>query len=688
MAEGTGLQTLTRSSDVMLALGVVGIIAVMVVPVPTPVLDALLAFNITFSLVVLLVSMYTLEPLEFSVFPSLLLVMTLFRLSLNVASTRLILLHGNEGTGAAGRVIHSFGSFVVGGNYVVGIVVFLILVVINFIVITKGAGRIAEVAARVTLDAMPGKQMSIDADLNAGLINDAEARGRRQKISQEADFYGAMDGASKFVRGDAIAGILITLINIVGGFAIGVLQLGLPVGRAAQTYTVLTIGDGLVTQIPALLVSTAAGIVVTRAASQSNLGAQLTGQILVHPRAIGIAAGILLILGLVPGLPQLPFLSLAVITGIVAYVLHQATRVTAQREREAMAAPPPEPEKVESLLPLDLMEVDVGYGLIPLVDAQQGGELLDRIRSIRRQFALELGIIIPPLHIRDNLELKPGEYTVLIKGVEVARGELMMDHYLAMDTGGVEKPVEGIPTKEPAFGLPALWVTEANRERAQMLGYTVVDPATVIATHLSEIIKANAHELLGRSEVQALLDNLSRHHPKVVEELIPNLLSLGGVQKVLQNLVREGVSIRDLRTVLECLADYAPITKDPEVLTEYVRASLSRTITRQYQAPDGSLHLVTLEKGLEETIASALKKTEHGSYLALEPQMAELLVERVREVVDKFSISDHYPVLLSPPTLRSHLKRLLEKFIPNLAVLSPGEIAPNVKVISLGTVSL
>ncbi len=688
MADGFKLQTLTRGGDVMLALGVVGVIAVMVVPIPTPLLDALLAFSITFSLVILLVSMYTLEPLEFSVFPSLLLVMTLFRLSLNVASTRLILLHGNEGAGAAGRVINSFGNFVVGGNYIVGIVVFLILVVINFVVITKGAGRIAEVAARFTLDAMPGKQMSIDADLNAGLINDAEARGRRQKISQEADFYGAMDGASKFVRGDAVAGIVITLINIFGGFAIGVLQLGLPIWRAAQTYTVLTIGDGLVTQIPALLISTAAGIVVTRAASQSNLGAQLTGQIMVHPRAIGIAAVILLLLGLVPGLPQLPFLALAVVTGIMAYVLRQAARVTAEREREAMAAPPPEPEKVESLLQLDLMEVDVGYGLIPLVDAQQGGELLDRIRSIRRQFALELGIIVPPLHIRDNLELKPGEYTALIKGVEVARSELMMDHYLAMDTGAVERPVEGIPTKEPAFGLPALWVTEANRERAQMLGYTVVDPATVIATHLSEIIKANAHELLGRSEAQALLDNLSRHHPKVVEELIPNLLPLGGVQKVLQNLVREGVSIRDLRTVLECIADYAPMIKDPEVLTEYVRSRLSRTITRQYQAPDGSIHLVTLEKGLEETMTAAIKKTEHGSYLLLEPQVAELIVERVREVVDKLSISDHHPVLLSPPTLRSHLKRLLERFIPNLAVLSPSEIAPNVKIVSLGTVSL
>jgi len=558
-----------KNSDVFLAVAIVGIIVFMVIPLPTVLLDILLSFNITFCLTIVLVATYIMKPLELSSFPSIILLATLFRLSLNIASTRMILLYGNEGTMAAGKVIKAFGGFVVGGNYVVGAIIFLILVIINFVVITKGAGRIAEVAARFTLDAMPGKQMSIDADLNAGLIDENEARARRMIISQEADFYGAMDGASKFVRGDAIAGVIITLINIVGGLAIGVLQNDMSFSHAAQNYTLMTVGDGLVTQIPALIMSTAAGIVVSRAGSNSALGRQIVSQILLQPRAIGIASAVLLGFGLIPGLPTLPFMILSAMAGTVAYLVSQSrkTGLVEEKAKKMLEEKAKPPERLAALPPLDILALEVGYGLIPLVDAEQDGTLLDRIKSIRRQIAQDIGIIVPSLHIQDNMQLKPAEYSILLKGNEIARGELMLNHYLAMNADKSNMKIEGIPTKEPTYGLPALWIKEEVREKAMAQGYTVVDLATVLTTHLSDAIRIHAHELLGRQEVQHLLDDLRNTHPKVVEELVPNLLPLGGVVKVLQNLLSEQIPVRDLLTVLETLADWAPMTKDMDTLT-------------------------------------------------------------------------------------------------------------------------
>jgi len=685
-----GIPFLTNNSDVLMALSVVGMLVVMVIPIPTLLLDVFLSFNITFSIVVLLVAMYTLKALEFSVFPSLLLITTLLRLSLNVASTRLILLHGNEGTAAAGQVIKAFGSFVVGGNYVVGLVVFLILVVINFVVITKGATRIAEVAARFTLDAMPGKQMSIDADLNAGLITDVEARQRRSEISRESDFYGAMDGASKFVRGDAIAGIVITLINIVGGLVIGVLQQGMSLASAAQNYTLLTIGDGLVSQIPALIVSTGAGMVVTQAASDSHLGGDMISQLTRHPRAVAIASGVLIFFGFIPGLPTLPFIILGCLAGGLAYTTFESQKTILVREEESREAVDQGSslERVEELLPLDLLELEVGYGLIPLVDREQGGELLERVKSIRRQFALEMGVIVPPMHIRDNLQLKPNQYSVIIKGVEIAGGELMPGYYLAMNPGDVKAEIEGIPTKEPAFGIPALWIGEQEKEKAQIAGYTVVDLSTMIATHISEVLKAHAYELLGRQEVQSLLDSLSVNHPKVIEELIPGLLSLGGVQKVLQNLLKEHVSVRDLLTIVETLADYAAITKNLDILTEYVRQRLSRSITKMYETPEGELALMTLDTEIEEVISNAVQHTEHESYLSLEPALAQKIISQLTRSLEKFTSMNYQPVILCSPGVRPQLKRLTERFLPTLVVLSHNEIDRRVKLKSLGVVSL
>ncbi|MFV1950754.1 MAG: flagellar biosynthesis protein FlhA [Nitrospinota bacterium] len=680
----------TKYSDVAVAAGVVGVLVIMIIPLPTWLLDMLLSFSITSALIILLVAMYLIQPLEFSVFPSLLLVITLYRLSLNIASTRLILLHGNEGTAAAGQVIKSFGGFVVGGNYVVGAVVFLILVLINFIVITKGSVRTAEVAARFTLDAIPGKQMSIDADLNAGIIDEVEAKQRRQKLQQEADFYGSMDGAIKFVRGDAIAGIIITLVNIIGGLIIGVFQQGMGLADAAQVYTLLTIGDGLISQLPALIVSTAAGIVVTRAASEMNLGKELTHQILLKPRVFVIAAGVLFFFGMIPGLPHIAFIILAILAGVIAYLTIEAQKKEEGEKREKMveaAAKAPEPG-VETLLPLDIMELEIGYELIPLVDTERGGDLLERIKSIRRQFALDMGIIVPPLHIRDNLQLKPGEYSILIKGVEVTRGQLKMNHHLAMNPGTATAEVKGIPTKEPTFGLPALWITEGEKDRAQIAGYTVVDVVTVITTHIKEVIKSHAHEILGRQEVQTLLDNLKERNPKVIEELIPGLLSLGGIQKVLQNLLKEQISIRDLSTILETLADYAPLSKDIDLLTEYVRQALARPITKQYQAPDGSLPVVTIDREIEDMISKSIKSTEHGSYLALEPNLAQRILTKLKDTLERFSTTNYQPVILASPQVRMHLRRLTERFIKNLIILSYNEVAPNVRIQTLGVVKL
>ena len=680
-----------RPQEIAVAVGIIAILVVMVIPIPTFMLDLLLSFSITFSLIILLVTIFMLTPLEFSVFPSMLLVVTLIRLSLNVASTRIILLHGNEGPAAAGQVIQSFGSFVVGGNYVVGAVIFIILVLINFIVITKGSVRTSEVAARFTLDAIPGKQMSIDADLNAGIITEEDARARRRMLEREADFYGSMDGSIRFVRGDAIAGILIALINVVGGFAIGVFQQDMGVAEAAKVYTLLTIGDGLVTQLPALVVSTAAGIIVTRATTDKNLPNELISQLSNNPAAFSIAAAALFFFGTIPGLPHIPFFMLSALVGWISYRLYQNRQQSERVEQRKIddEKKTPIPEKVESILPLDIMELEVGYELIPLVDADRNGELLERIKSVRRQFALELGFIVPPLHIRDNLQLKASDYAIVIKGVEVARGSVMTGRLLAMSPGKTEKEIAGVKTQEPTFGLPSIWINTSAKQEAQMAGYTVVDPATVITTHIKETIKRNAQELLGRQEVQTLLDKFKETNPKVVEELVPNLMTLGKVQKVLQNLLREQISIRDLRTILESLADFSPKVDDTDVLTEYVRQSLSRPITKKYLAKDGSLSVMTLDQKIETLIQQAIQKTELSSYLALEPTVAEKILSKIREGVETITpMLETAPVLLASPLVRMYLRKLTERFLPDLVVLSHSEIVPTVQIRTLRVVTL
>jgi len=680
-----------RPQELAVALGVMMVMTVMVMPIPPFALDILLSFSLTFAIIILLVSIFMLAPLEFSIFPSLLLIVTLLRLSLNVASTRIILLHGSEGPDAAGQVIQSFGSFVVGGNYVVGTVIFIILVLINFIVITKGTVRTSEVAARFTLDAIPGKQMSIDADLNAGIITDQDARTRRQTLEREADFYGSMDGAIRFVRGDAIAGILITFINIIGGFSIGVFQQGMEVAEAAQIYTLLTIGDGLVSQLPALVISTAAGLVVTRAVSDKNMPMELMSQLLNQPYAFVIASAALFLFGMIPGLPHFPFFLLSVLTGGVAYYrLRDIQTEDAQKlkklDEEARA---PVPERVESILPLDVMELEVGYELIPLVDADRNGELLERIKSIRRQFALEMGFIVPPLHIRDNLQLKSSDYSIVLKGVEVAHGSVMMGRLLAMNPGNSEKEIEGVQTKEPTFGLPAVWVPASAKQEAQIAGYTVVDPATVITTHIKETIKRHGHELLGRQETQALMDKFKESNPKVIEELIPNLLTLGKVQRVMQNLLKEQISIRDLRTILEQLADFAPTTQDTDVLTEFVRQALARPITKQYQATDGTLSVMTLDRGIEDIIEGSIQRTETASFLALEPGVAEKLLARLKNSMESIAPKlETSPVLLASPAIRLHLRRFTERFLPDLVILSHSEVTPSVQIKTLEVVNI
>ena len=684
------LPFVAKNSDLFMAVAVVGILVFMVMPLPTLLLDLLLSFSITFSLVILLASMYVQKPLELSAFPSILLLVTLFRLALNVASTRIILLHGNEGTLAAGKVIKAFGGFVVGGNYLVGIIVFLILVAINFLVITKGAGRIAEVAARFTLDAMPGKQMSIDADLNAGLITEKEARERRELIAKEAEYYGAMDGANKFVRGDAIAGIVITLINIIGGLAIGVFQKDMSFAGAAQNYTLLTIGDGLVSQVPALIVSTAAGIIVTRAGADSSLGDEIASQILVQHKAIAVASGVLFGLGLVPGLPTIPFLTLSVLSGGLAYTIFRSVKESARvaeelQEQKEKAIPA---DQFDALPPLDTLAIEVGYGLIPLVDIEQDGQLLDRIKSLRRQIARELGIIVAPVHIQDNMQLKPGEYTILLKGNEIARGELRTNYYLAMNPNATEEKIDGIATREPTYGLPALWIKEDAKENALAKGFTVVDLATVLTTHLSEIVKRHCHELLGRQDVQQLLDTLKETHPKVVEELVPNLLPLGGVVKVLQNLLREQVPIRDLLAILETLADWSPATKDLDILTEHVRHALARTITKMHLTPEDNISAITLGHSLESTISGALQQTDQGSFLSLDPSVAQQMMNNLAASLEKMSSLSYQPVVMCSAQIRYHVKRLVDRFIPRVIVLSYDEILSNVEIQSLDMLEL
>lgn len=680
----------SRSSDIAVTLALLTVLGVMIIPVPPVILDILLSLTLSLSMIILLISVFSTKPLEFSTFPTVLLGMTLFRLSLNVATTRNILLRGgSDRTAAAGEIIRSFGEFVVEGNYVVGIIVFIILVIINFMVITKGAGRVAEVAARFTLDAMPGKQMAIDADLNAGLINEQQAKERRNEISHEADFYGSMDGASKFVRGDAIAGILITAINIIGGIIVGVAQNGMDFGGAAKIFTLLTIGDGLVTQIPALIISTAAGIITTRNQSDKSLGDQIGKQFRVHPKAIYMSAFTLLVFAIIPGLPRTPFISMGLFLCFVGYRMekYNAKLIVEDKQKEDDEVDS-QPDRLEDLLTLELVELEVGYGLVNLVDSEQNGDLLERITHIRKQFATDWGVIIPSVRIKDNLELKPGGYSVKIKGIEVAKGELLSDHFLAMDPGTVIEKIQGVETIEPVFGLPAVWITEDKRDDAQYNGYTVVDLSTVIATHLTEILKSNLHELFGRQEFVRVVDNFKEQYPKIIEDLIPDILPLGIILKVIQNLLKEGVSVRDLRTVLETLAEVGTGIKDPDLLTEHVRASLYRTITDTIKSNDEDIPLFTLDRGIEEQIAGNLIQTESGQQLSLDPKITQNILGSLNEKIEEATNLGEKMVILCSPVIRNHFKRLTEKFIPNLVVVSHNELSPDANIRSLGTVRL
>jgi flagellar biosynthesis protein FlhA len=683
-------ERVTKNIDLMVAFGLLAILAVMMIPLPAILLDLALTASLTLSLLVLLVAIYTDKALDFSVFPSLLLMTTLFRLSLNVASTRLILAEGHNGEEAVGQVIAAFGSFVVGDNYVIGLIVFIILVIINFIVITKGSGRVAEVAARFTLDAMPGKQMSIDADLNSGLITEQQARARRKEIESEADFYGSLDGASKFVRGDAIAGIIITLVNIFGGLFVGIFQQGLGAAEAAKIYTMLTVGDGLVSQIPALIISTAAGMVVTRNSSNQNVGQEMVNQLFLKPRAVAIVGAVLALLAIVPGLPTFPFLFMGGMMGTIAWVMtkYSDEREADSRRVEEEEARKPQKEKIENLLPLDMIELEVGYGLINIVESDQTGDLLERIVSIRKQFAMDMGIIVPSIHIRDNLQLEPGEYRVLIKGNKVGGGMLRPDSFMAMDPGNVMDRVDGVPTKEPAFGLDALWISRAIKEEAELAGYTVVDLPTVMATHITEILRQHAFELFGRQEAANLIENFKKSYPKVVEELIPDAMSLGSVVRVLQNLLKEQVSIRDLLTIFETLADEASRTKDPEVLTESVRRALSRGITSKYASEDGQVPVITLDRNLEELISNSLIQTEQGTQLVMDPHSAQYLISQIARTIESHPEIAAQPILMTSPTARRHIYKLVSRFIPQLVVLSHNELSNEVRVSSVGTVEM
>ncbi|MEK8022574.1 MAG: flagellar biosynthesis protein FlhA [Candidatus Hydrogenedentota bacterium] len=673
-----------KNADALMAIGVATVIIMMVIPIPTFLLDIGMALSITVSIVILLSVMYTVKATDFSAFPSLLLLTTVFRLSLNVSSTRLIL---SQGTAFDGIIIRFFGEIVIAGNYIIGIVVFLILMVIQFMVIVKGATRIAEVSARFTLDAMPGKQMAIDADLNSGIITEKEAIERRQEIRKEADFYGAMDGASKFVQGDVIAGMIIAGINIAGGFAIGVLMKGEPWQEAAQQYTLLTIGDGLVAAIPSLLISMATGLIVTRAASEDNLGKDVISQLTIQPRALMITSGVLGFLGLQLGWPMLVFSGL---TGYLSFVLMNVKQDLTKEEKEKKKtedAKARKPENVASLLAVDPLEVEIGYQLIPLVDPEQGGDLLERITMIRRQMALEMGLIVPPIRIRDNMQLRPAQYAVKIKGVEVASSTVKVDHFLAMNPGTATVELAGETTKEPAFGLPAVWIRERDREKAELSGFTVVDPPSVIATHLTEVLKAHAHEILGRQETQQVLDEIKKTYPALVEDAT-KALSVGEIHKVLQNILREGVSIRDMVTILETIADRAAsYGKDLDRLTETVRASLARHITKQYLGEDGSLSVITLDPRVEEEIAAGVDVTSEGKMISMEPSRIQRILERLSGEVQKAMQAGITPVVLTSPRARAAFKAITQRAAPRLAVLSFSEIISDVEIRTLGTVT-
>ena len=663
------------------------ILSMMVLPLPPFLLDLFFTFNIAISIIVMLVAINVLKPLDFSVFPTVLLITTLLRLSLNVASTRVVLLEGHTGPGAAGHVIDAFGNFLVGGNYAVGIVVFSILVIINFVVITKGAGRVAEVAARFTLDAMPGKQMAIDADLNAGLIGEDEARRRRAVIAEEADFFGSMDGASKFVRGDAVAGILIMFINVIGGLFVGMLQHDLDLGTAARTYTLLTIGDGLVAQIPALIISIAAGMVVTRVGDTQDLSQQFLGQLFNNPRVIGLTAAIIGMLGIIPGMPNFVFLLLA--SGLGALAWDMSRRQSREKPIQVKAAPtvttPAESQDASwsDVAPLDVLGLEVGYRLIPLVDKAQDGELLRRIRGIRKKFAQDVGFLVSPVHIRDNLELKPNAYRILLKGVEIGHGEAFPGNLLAINPGRVVGPLPGTATKDPAFGLPAIWIESSLREQAQAFGYTVVDASTVTATHLNHLIMSHAAELLGRQETQALLDHLAKEMPKLVEDLVPKVLQIGVLQKVLQNLLEEGIHIRDMRTIIETLAEWAPRSQDSEVLTAYVRVALGRSIVQQLYPSGDEMQVMSLDPQLERILVQAIAGGGDGA--SIEPSLADTLIREAAAAAQRQEALGLPAVLLVSGNLRVLLSRFLRRGISQLKVLAHAEVPENkiIKVTSI-----
>jgi len=676
-----------KARDLVVLISVIMIVVMLIIPLPTWLLSILLLINISLALSVLLITMNIKEPLEFSVFPTLLLLLTLFRLGLNVSTTRAILTHGD-----AGGVVETFGSFVVGGNVLVGLVVFIILVIINFIVITKGSERVSEVAARFTLDAMPGKQMAIDADLNAGMISEAEARVRREKISSEADFYGSMDGASKFVKGDAIAGIIIVIINLIFGIMIGMLQLGYSFGDAAAHFSTLSIGDGIVSQVPALLISTATGIVVTRAASNGNLSTDITSQLFQYPKMLYVTAGTMFCLGLFTPISNLFTIPIAAALAIGAYMMAKAPKQDKEDlqelEEEIETDEMKSPESVVNLLSVDPIEFEFGYGLIPLADTNQGGDLLDRVVMIRRQLAIEMGLVIPVVRIRDNIQLNPNEYRLKIKGNEIARGELLLNHYLAMSPGIEDDSIEGIDTVEPSFGLPAKWIAEDMKEHAEMMGYTVVDPPSVVSTHLTEIIKANAHELLGRQETKQLIEHLRETAPILVEEVTPSPLAIGEVQKVLAKLLKEKVSIRNLPIIFETLADYGKMSSDTDLLTEYVRQNLARQITNTLVGGEQRLQVITVSGKVEKIIADAVQQTEHGNYLSLDPNNSQLILETLAAKLEELALMEQQPIVLCSPAVRMYVRQLTERYFPNVPIISYNELEASVEVQSVGVVDV
>lgn len=667
-----------RSAHLLAPAAVILVVLLMIVPLPPLLLDVLLAVDIGLAVVLLLTAIYVRQPVEFSVFPSLLLLLTLIRLSLNVASTRLVLMEGAHGIDAAGHVIMAFGQFVVGGNFVVGIVVFVVLVIIQYMVINHGAVRTSEVTARFTLDAMPGRQMAIDADLNAGIIDEREARERRERVRREADFYGAMDGAIRFTQRDALAAVLITGVNIVAGLLIGILQHGLELAEAVRTYTILTVGEGLVTAIPALLVSMAGGLITTRAAAQSHLGEEVATQLLGQPRPLAVAAGVLAVLALLPGLPKLAFLTVAVVLGAAAYAVRPAAEAA---EPSPAEGPARDGDAAEPAIGVDPLTVEVGYALIGLVDEKQGGTLLGRVRAIRRQIALETGVVVPPVRIADNLQLGPRGYTILVKGVEVARAELYAERLLAINPGGA-RPLDGVQTREPAFGLPAIWITQDQRDAAAAAGYTVVDATTALSTHLSETIRAFLPDLLGRQQVKDMIDRVAETSPKLVEDVVPKVVSLGEVHRVLRQLLRERVPVRDLATILEAMADAAAVTKDHDAITEAVRSALGRAICRPYQNEKGELPVIGVAPSLEERLITAIVRTEQGAMLALEPQQAQSLAARIASALEQAMAQ---PVLLCSPALRPHLARLLARVLPHIGVLSHAEVPPHVRIVPVAT---